>query len=211
MFSFPYLYKFFIGHYNCSSQSETYSKGVAFKSSSLYLSLWICWSHHYLPSFTPSKNPQQHSKTKSHFLKTETNKKSSTIEMYPTRPHYWRRRLSINRPQAFLLLILCLFFIHHCDASRFSSSSVFYRNPNYDHSNNTVRRGHFLGFLPRHLPVPASAPSRKHNDIGIQALLSPWSLSLSRYIVLYLYLMHALIHKEYKTIHRSPMFALTWN
>ncbi|EFH59405.1 hypothetical protein ARALYDRAFT_898244 [Arabidopsis lyrata subsp. lyrata] len=92
--------------------------------------------------------------------------------MYPTSPHHWRKRLSINK-HALLLLILCLFFIHHCDASRFSSSSVFYRNPNYDHNNNSMRRGHFLGFLPRHLPVPASAPSRKHNDVGIQALLSP--------------------------------------
>ncbi|XP_019096717.1 PREDICTED: protein IDA-LIKE 4-like [Camelina sativa] len=92
--------------------------------------------------------------------------------MFPTRPQYWRRRLSIN-PQSLLLLILCFFFVHNCDASRFSSSSVFYRNPNYDHHNNTMRRGHFLGFFPRHFPVPASAPSRKHNDIGIQAWLSP--------------------------------------
>lgn len=180
----------FIGHYNCSSQSETYSKGVAFKSSSLSLSLWICWSHHYLPSFTPSKNSSTTlQKQKPTSPKLKQTKKSLLISfsgsqirnseiMYPTSPHHWRKRLSINA-QALLLLILCLFFIHHCDASRFSSSSVFYRNPNYDHNNNSMRRGHFLGFLPRHLPVPASAPSRKHNDVGIQALLSPWSLSLS--------------------------------
>ncbi|KAL1221579.1 Protein IDA-LIKE 4 [Cardamine amara subsp. amara] len=95
--------------------------------------------------------------------------------MFPTHSHYWRKRLSM-KPQALLLLlvlILCFFFIHHCDASRFSSSTVFYRNPDNDHNKNSMRRGHFLGFLPRRFPVPASAPSRKHNDIGIQALLSP--------------------------------------
>ncbi|ESQ48027.1 hypothetical protein EUTSA_v10022275mg [Eutrema salsugineum] len=93
--------------------------------------------------------------------------------MVLTHSHYWRERLSMN-PHALLLLILCFFIIHHCDASRVSSpSSVFYRNPNNDHNKNTMRRGHFLGFLPRHFPVPASGPSRKHNDIGIQALLSP--------------------------------------
>lgn len=187
---------------------------------SLSLSLWVCWSHHYLPSFTPSKILYN---TPTHFPKTETNKNISidisfsgiqicNPEMFLTHPHYWRRRLSIN-PQALLLLlliILCFFFTHHCDASRFSSSSVFYRNPNNDHNNNTMmRRGHFLGFLPRHLPVPASAPSRKHNDIGIQALLSPWSLYLSLdYIYYYIYnysLCNACTHthkKEYKTIHR---------
>ncbi|WZZ42832.1 hypothetical protein YC2023_039091 [Brassica napus] len=86
--------------------------------------------------------------------------------MVPTYPHYWRKRSSVN-PQALLpLMIVCFFFILHCDASRASSpSSVFYRNPNNDHNKNTMRRGHFLGFLPRHFPVPASGPSRKHNDI----------------------------------------------
>ncbi|KAJ0249148.1 Protein IDA-LIKE 4 [Hirschfeldia incana] len=94
--------------------------------------------------------------------------------MVPTYPHYWRKRSSVN-PQALLpLMILWFFFILHCDASRASSpSSVFYRNPNNDHSKSTMRRGHFLGFLPRHFPVPASGPSRKHNDIGLQAFLSP--------------------------------------
>ncbi|KAF8085012.1 hypothetical protein N665_0685s0004 [Sinapis alba] len=93
--------------------------------------------------------------------------------MVTTHQHYCMKRLSIN-PQALLLLFLCFFFIHHCDASRtLSPSSVFYIDPNIDHNKNTMRRDHFLGFLPRHFPVPASAPSRKHNDIGLQALLSP--------------------------------------
>ncbi|KAK9950033.1 hypothetical protein M0R45_005539 [Rubus argutus] len=33
--------------------------------------------------------------------------------------------------------------------------------------------GHFLGFLPRRIPIPASGPSRKHNDIGLKAWRSP--------------------------------------
>ncbi|KAG2242272.1 hypothetical protein Bca4012_085021 [Brassica carinata] len=93
--------------------------------------------------------------------------------MVPTHPHDWMKRLSIN-PQALLLLFLCFFFIHHCDASRaLLPSSVFYINPNNNHNKTTTGRDHFLGFFPRHFPVPASGPSRKHNDIGQQDLLSP--------------------------------------
>ncbi|PRQ49277.1 hypothetical protein RchiOBHm_Chr2g0120121 [Rosa chinensis] len=33
--------------------------------------------------------------------------------------------------------------------------------------------GHFLGFLPRRIPIPASGPSRKHNGIGLKAWRSP--------------------------------------
>lgn len=65
----------FVGHYNCSTRRETYSKGgVALKSSPLSL----CWSHHYLPSFTPSKILNNTPKTKTHFPKIETNKNIST-------------------------------------------------------------------------------------------------------------------------------------
>ncbi|KAH1079918.1 hypothetical protein J1N35_019679 [Gossypium stocksii] len=34
-------------------------------------------------------------------------------------------------------------------------------------------KGHFLGFLPRRFPIPASGPSRKHNDLGLQSWRSP--------------------------------------
>ncbi|CAN1199294.1 Protein IDA-LIKE 4 [Linum perenne] len=34
-------------------------------------------------------------------------------------------------------------------------------------------RGHFSNFLPRHLPIPTSGPSRRHNEIGLQAWRSP--------------------------------------
>ncbi|XP_018490438.1 protein IDA-LIKE 4-like [Raphanus sativus] len=94
--------------------------------------------------------------------------------MVTTHQYYWMKRLSINPQALLLLLFFCFFFIHHCDASRaLSPSSVFYINPNNDHKKKTMRRDHFLGFFPRHFPVPASGPSRKHNDIGLQALLSP--------------------------------------
>ncbi|CAL9221378.1 unnamed protein product [Arabidopsis halleri] len=187
MFSFRHLYLFLLAIIMFQPKCETYSKGVAFKSSSLSLSLSLSESADIISTYhllLHQKILNNTPKTKTHLPKTETNKKISidrsfsgsqirnSETMYPTSPHHWRKRLLINA-QALLLLILCLFFIHHCEASRFSSSSVFYRNPNYDHNNNSMRRGHFLGFLPRHLPVPASAPSRKHNDVGIQALLSP--------------------------------------
>ncbi|CAA6660512.1 unnamed protein product [Spirodela intermedia] len=37
-------------------------------------------------------------------------------------------------------------------------------------SNNS---GHFLGFLPRSTPIPPSAPSKQHNDIGLQGYGKP--------------------------------------
>ncbi|CAN8258857.1 unnamed protein product [Cochlearia groenlandica] len=100
--------------------------------------------------------------------------------MVLTHTQYWSKQLSRN-PQAFHVILLLFCFIlctPKYEASRASSpSSVFYTNPSYDHynNNNTIlkRRDHFLGFFPRHLPIPVSGPSRKHNDIGIQAFLSP--------------------------------------
>ena len=74
-----------------------------------------------------------------------------------------------KRPAALLLWLFLLFFFiaGHCHGSR--SSQVFKLKPR---SHNS---GHFLGFLPRALPIPASGPSRKHNDIGLQSWRSPWS------------------------------------
>ncbi|CAN8269075.1 unnamed protein product [Cochlearia groenlandica] len=97
--------------------------------------------------------------------------------MVLTHSQSWSKRLSRNSQDCLLFLLIMIFFfcffIHNCDASRASSrSSVLYKNPNNDNKN--IMRGHFLGFLPRsHFPVPVSAPSRKHNDIGLQAFLSP--------------------------------------
>lgn len=72
------------------------------------------------------------------------------------------------------LMILLLWFIFifitisHCHGSR--STNVFNLTPNSPHQQT----GHFLGFLPRHFPIPSSGPSRKHNDIGLQNWRSPW-------------------------------------
>lgn len=191
MFSSLYLYLVLLAIIIVTSQRETYSKEVAFKSSSLSVSADLSTTCHLLL--------HRKSSAKTHFPKTETNKNHTywslpliqiwILKMVPTYPHYWRKRSLVN-PQALLpLMILCFFFILHCDASRASSpSSVFYTNPNNDHNKNTMRRGHFLGFLPRHFPVPASGPSRKHNDIGLQALLSPWSRSVFLFLPRVLYI-----------------------
>ncbi|KAJ0041325.1 hypothetical protein Pint_27193 [Pistacia integerrima] len=61
------------------------------------------------------------------------------------------------------MLFISLF--GNCHASR--TTNLF--NP----KQNSKYTGHFLGFLPRHFPIPASGPSRKHNDIGIQNWKSP--------------------------------------
>ncbi|KAL4387024.1 hypothetical protein GQ457_09G011760 [Hibiscus cannabinus] len=69
-----------------------------------------------------------------------------------------------------LLLLLWLFLIsslllHYYHGSR--TTKVFRIRPNSQYT------GHFLGFLPRHFPIPASVPSRKHNDLGLQSWASP--------------------------------------
>ncbi|XP_010462888.1 PREDICTED: protein IDA-LIKE 2-like [Camelina sativa] len=60
-----------------------------------------------------------------------------------------------------LLLLLLLGF---CDGAR-TNTNVFNSKPHNDAVTSSPTQ--FLGFLPRHFPVPASGPSRKHNDIGL--------------------------------------------
>ncbi|CAF1707112.1 hypothetical protein F2Q70_00010847 [Brassica cretica] len=70
-----------------------------------------------------------------------------------SRTHFW-----------FLLILLLLGF---CNGAR-TSKNVF--NAKLHKKDNDVVASssrQFLGFLPRHFPVPASGPSRKHNDIGL--------------------------------------------
>ncbi|KAJ4715264.1 Protein IDA-LIKE 2 like [Melia azedarach] len=74
-----------------------------------------------------------------------------------------RRRLVLLFWFLFSFIFL---FSHHTHGSR--TSNVFTFKPNSHQS-----RGHFLGFLPRHFPIPSSGPSRKHNDIGLQNWRSP--------------------------------------
>ncbi|KAG2716336.1 hypothetical protein I3843_03G123400 [Carya illinoinensis] len=64
----------------------------------------------------------------------------------------------------FFLFLLIILILGHCHGSR--TTNVF-KKPKSQHS------GHFLGFLPRRIPIPASGPSRKHNDIGLQSWGSP--------------------------------------
>ncbi|KAI9113834.1 hypothetical protein K1719_015085 [Acacia pycnantha] len=76
---------------------------------------------------------------------------------------YW----AINAERHLVLVLCLLLFISifgHCHGSR---TNVFKVKPKPEHS------GHFLGFLPRRLPVPYSSPSRKHNDIGLRSWRSP--------------------------------------
>ncbi|CAJ1974682.1 unnamed protein product [Sphenostylis stenocarpa] len=60
-----------------------------------------------------------------------------------------------------LLLILFLSTLEHGHGSR--TTTVFKFKPKSQHST-----GHFLGFLPKRMPIPYSSPSKKHNDIGLQ-------------------------------------------
>lgn len=65
------------------------------------------------------------------------------------------------------LFLMFTFIVQLCHGSR--TTNVFKIKPKSQYST-----GHFLGFLPRHLPIPASGPSRKHNNLGLQSWRSPW-------------------------------------
>ncbi|PSS26662.1 Protein IDA-LIKE 2 like [Actinidia chinensis var. chinensis] len=72
-----------------------------------------------------------------------------------------------KRPLVQLLwvVLVFIFIFGHCKGSR-SSNQFKVMRPKSQNS------GHFLGFLPRRIPIPASGPSRKHNDIGLQGWTS---------------------------------------
>lgn len=75
----------------------------------------------------------------------------------------------------FFLLVLSFFFIDHSNATR-TSHQFFKFNP-----NNNQNSGHFYNVMPKRFPIPASGPSRKHNEIGLQSWRLPWrSWSWSR-------------------------------
>ncbi|GMI68609.1 hypothetical protein HRI_000530200 [Hibiscus trionum] len=67
------------------------------------------------------------------------------------------------------LLLMLTFIVSHCHGSRTTAAAdnVFKIKPKSPYV------GHFVGFLPRHLPIPSSGPSRKHNDLGLQSWRSP--------------------------------------
>jgi hypothetical protein len=102
-------------------------------------------------------------------------------------------------------MIMMVFSWRICEADslrRYSSSSRpqrFFKvrrpNPRNHHHQNQGFNGDdyppesFSGFLPKTLPIPHSAPSRKHNVYGLQSTNShrcPWSSS-TRYLNIYTY------------------------
>ncbi|ESQ40915.1 hypothetical protein EUTSA_v10015116mg [Eutrema salsugineum] len=73
-----------------------------------------------------------------------------------------------------LILILFLVLLSCCNGARttnvFNTGSPPKQNDVAHHHHRQVqdhKSVQFLGFLPRQFPVPASGPSRKHNDIGL--------------------------------------------
>ncbi|OIT22766.1 PREDICTED: protein IDA-LIKE 2-like [Nicotiana attenuata] len=79
---------------------------------------------------------------------------------------FFRRKVPLNI--VFWMAIILITIFGHCHGSR-SSSQVF--NPSSQ--RNSHQYGHFWNLLPKRIPIPASGPSRKHNDIGLK---STWRL-----------------------------------
>uniref|UniRef100_A0A7N0V0U2 Uncharacterized protein n=1 Tax=Kalanchoe fedtschenkoi TaxID=63787 RepID=A0A7N0V0U2_KALFE len=86
----------------------------------------------------------------------------------------------VSSSHAWLLVLLVFtLIIGDCDgASRrylATRTEVSQFKPNTNPNNNDDAQkspnmvGHFMGFLPRGIPISASAPSRKHNDLGLQS------------------------------------------
>ncbi|KAE9611344.1 hypothetical protein Lal_00011508 [Lupinus albus] len=61
-----------------------------------------------------------------------------------------------------VMLVWVISLFGHSYGSR--QTQLFKVQPNKAQTPN-----HFLGFLPKATPFPASGPSRKHNDIGFQS------------------------------------------
>ncbi|KAI3418317.1 uncharacterized protein J3R85_013793 [Psidium guajava] len=69
-------------------------------------------------------------------------------------------------PRLWLFLLVSLLCLWHCHGSS-RSTNLFKVSGGHPTKSQSI--GHFSGYLPRGLPVPASGPSRKHNDIGLQS------------------------------------------
>ncbi|KAL7132023.1 hypothetical protein ABFS83_12G044800 [Erythranthe nasuta] len=83
-------------------------------------------------------------------------------------------RLYVNI-NVLLVMMMLLFVINDCNASR--KTNVLETRPAAQvllqhQNNNSAAGGHFLHMLPKR-KVPASAPSRKHNDLGLQTWRFP--------------------------------------
>uniref|UniRef100_A0A7N0TS22 Uncharacterized protein n=1 Tax=Kalanchoe fedtschenkoi TaxID=63787 RepID=A0A7N0TS22_KALFE len=81
-----------------------------------------------------------------------------------------RRALLLHQKTLLLFLLLCIAGLWLCDgSSRAHVHQVAFKprlRPHYHHRNSP---SDFMGFLPRGIPIPNSAPSRKHNSIGLQS------------------------------------------
>uniref|UniRef100_A0A7C8Z3J5 Uncharacterized protein n=1 Tax=Opuntia streptacantha TaxID=393608 RepID=A0A7C8Z3J5_OPUST len=92
-----------------------------------------------------------------------------------------RRALSVQLKGLLLCFsLLCLSISAKCEGFRSThlhdDDDMFKFNPKQHRFPSTSRNSahFFLGFFPkRQFPVPASAPSRKHNDLGLQNWRSP--------------------------------------
>ncbi|CAG7860453.1 unnamed protein product [Brassica rapa] len=74
-----------------------------------------------------------------------------------------RNHFLLNAKIIFLFLLLGL-----CNGARTSKNNVFNSQSHKEvHHVVSSSSQQFLGFLPRHFPIPASGPSKKHNDIGL--------------------------------------------
>ncbi|KAJ0266017.1 Protein IDA-LIKE 3 [Hirschfeldia incana] len=91
-----------------------------------------------------------------------------------------RRSRTNQLRRTILILGLLLVILSCCHGAR--TTNVFYTSspptqpdvvsPPHRHNSRQVqdhKSVQFLGFLPRQFPVPASGPSRKHNDIGLSS------------------------------------------
>ncbi|KAG2300694.1 hypothetical protein Bca4012_012439 [Brassica carinata] len=91
-----------------------------------------------------------------------------------------RRSRTNQLRRTILILGLLLVILSCCNGAR--TANMFYtsspsKQPDVvslprRHHNRRVqdhKSVQFLGFLPRQFPVPASGPSRKHNDIGLSS------------------------------------------
>ncbi|KAJ4883139.1 Protein IDA-LIKE 3 [Raphanus sativus] len=90
-----------------------------------------------------------------------------------------RRSRTNQLRRTILILGLLLVIFSCCSGARttnmFSTSSppkqadVVSPPHHHNHQVQDHKNVQVLGFLPRQFPVPASGPSRKHNDIGLSS------------------------------------------
>ncbi|KAF3565971.1 hypothetical protein DY000_02018946 [Brassica cretica] len=80
-----------------------------------------------------------------------------------------RRSRTNQLRRTILILGLLLVILSCCNGARTTQPDIV--SPPHHHHRQVEdhKNVQFLGFLPRQFPVPASGPSRKHNDIGLSS------------------------------------------